>query len=490
MQSTRLDLADETLFGNDAGEDESPEILASYFVNQSAFSKFLRPTTKLSIARAKKGMGKSALLSKFAYDRTDQGEPIVIKLIGSQLIGEEIPDFSTFLEAQSYWIRQICSRINAALGSTIGFAFSDTSMALVESAELTGLRERSLAGALLSRIKTKHIPIEITTALAPDPATLLQRALEKFSDTTVWLLVDDIDATFKNDERHQVAISAFFSALRQISNNMKGVIIRGSVRSDVWSNIRDVEDLDKSEQYMVDIAWTRLELQKMLSKKIWAWTKRNFPSSPEAGLDFESETDQLIELAFARRLKWGANMVPPFQPVNILSAGRPRWMAQLCRMAGEVAAERKSKIQAKDLNRAMPDFVRYRLNDLIKEHRHQFEKLEQLVHIFSNSDTRYSPADLNRKILDDFVLRVGVVNLPSINQEPYKSPLQLADLLFQTGFLVARYGHGQHPSQVDFRTYTEEPELLKYGMPNATDLTFEVYPSYRVRKKSTRRRIV
>lgn len=485
-----LDLADETLFGNDAGEDESPEILASYFIDQPDFARFLRPSTKLAIARAKKGMGKSALISKFAYDRKQEGDQIIVKLVGSQLISEVIPAFSTFLEAQSYWVRQICSRINSALGAQIGFAFSDTSMALVESAEITGLRERSLAGALLSRIKVKQIPIEITTAKAPDPATLLARGLEKFSDQTVWLLVDDIDATFRNDDRHKLSVSAFFSALRYISNNMKGVVVRSSVRSDVWSNIRDIEDLDKSEQYMTDIAWTRVQLQQMLSKKIWAWIKRNIPTAPEAQLDPASDTDQLLELAFARRIKWAANMVPPFQPINILSAGRPRWMAQLCRMAGENAHARKSKIQAPDINKVMTDFARYRLNDLIKEHKHQFDKLEQLIRIFANAPSRYTVKELMRRIVDEFVFKVGVPNIPKINEEEYKSPLQFADLLFQTGFIVARYGHSEDAGVVEFRTYTDEPELLKYGMPTSPDIRFEIYPSYRLGKSENRRRIV
>lgn len=181
----RINLSDETLFGNDAGEDESPEILASYFVDQASFEKFLRPATKLSIARGKKGMGKSALLSKFSFDRSETGEKIIVKLVGSQLIGEKIPEFSTFLEAQSYWVRQICSRINAALGTQIGFAFTDTSMALVEAAEVTGLKGRSLVGALLSRIKSQSIPITTVAPSATQPDTLLSRALEMYSDTTV-----------------------------------------------------------------------------------------------------------------------------------------------------------------------------------------------------------------------------------------------------------------------------------------------------------------
>ena len=241
---------------------------------------------------------------------------------------------------------------------------------------------------------------------------------------------------------------------------------------------------------MTDIVWTRLELQKMLSKKIWAWINRNLPLYSEANLSFDRDSEKLIELAFARRVRWGKAMVPPFQPVNILSAGRPRWMAQLCRMAGEQAESRNSKIQAPDINAVMPDFARYRLNDLIKEHKHQFDKLEQLVHTFSNAKSRYTLEELCKMILNRFVLKVGVPNIGKINEEVYKSPVQLIELLFQAGYLVARYGHDNDSRNAEFRTFTDEPELLRYGKPNREDLFFEIYPSYRIKKKTTRRRIV
>lgn len=363
-------------------------------------------------------------------------------------------------------------------------------MSLVESAEITGLRERSLAGALLSRIKTKGIPISITTATAPDPSALLARALENFSDKTVWLLVDDIDATYKDDNKHKLAVSAFFSALRYVASNMTGVVVRSSVRSDVWSNIREIEDLDKCEQYMVDIAWTRLQLQHILCKKIWAWFVRNYPGSKEAQLDYIRDTDAILELAFAHRIKWGSFMVPPFQPVNILSAGRPRWMAQLCRMAGQNAHSRRDKIKIEDINHAMREFTRYRRNDLIKEHKHQFQKLEQLLNIFVDSPSKYTFEQISRKILHEFVLKVGVPNVPKINEEEYKSPIQMIDLLFQSGFLVARIGENSDTRSAEFRTYTDEPEFFKYGKPNNVIFSIEIYPSYRIQTRSTRRRIV
>ena len=123
--SMSLALDDGTLFGNDAGEDEPAEILASYFVDQNAFRPFLNRSVRYCVARSKKGMGKSALLSKFAYDLADResDDDLVIRVIGSQVTSGDIPLFNSFLDAQAFWVRAICSKINAALGTKIGFAF-------------------------------------------------------------------------------------------------------------------------------------------------------------------------------------------------------------------------------------------------------------------------------------------------------------------------------------------------------------------------------
>lgn len=487
-----LQLDDGTLFGNDAGEDEPAEILASYFVDQAAFRPFLNRTIRYAVARSKKGMGKSALLSKFAYDIEESpGEKgIVIKVIGSQITSATIPEFSGFLDAQAFWVRSLCSKINAALGTTIGFAFSDTAMSLVEAAEVSGLKSRNIVGALLSRIKSSHIPIEVLAPGGGDPSALLERALEQYSDRHVWLLIDDVDASFENTPQQQLAIGSFFSACRYVATNFNGVSIRCTVRSDVWSNLRTVEDLDKSEQYIIDIFWAKTELKSILSKKISAWIERNRPDSDLRRLDYVNDADRLIELAFDRRLRWGDHRVHPFQPISILAAGRPRWMSQLCRMAGVKAAARgRERISSIEINASMHDFTRYRLSDLYKEHIHQFIQIERLVSIFSGNATKFSTDELASKINREFVGPVGSNNVSIVDGEVYKSPLQLASLLFQIGFLVARVGVQQSSGSVDFISYSERPELLRYGIPAEGNLIWEIYPSYRLRPRQKIRRI-
>lgn len=408
---------------------------------------------------------------------------LVIKVIGSQVTSDTIPTFNNFLDAQAFWVRALCSKINAALGTKIGFAFSDTQMSLVEAAEVSGLKARNLVGSLIARIKSSHIPIEVIGAKAVDSHALLDRAMRDLADKHVWLLIDDIDASFENTPQHQLVIGSFFSACRYVANNFKGVTIRCTVRSDVWANLRSVEDLDKSEQYVIDISWTKSELKNILSKKIYAWIERNQPSSELLRLDYAEHADRFIELAFDRRIRWSSHRVPPFQPVSILSAGRPRWMSQLCRLAGVKAATRGSRISSVEISASMHDYTRFRLNDLYKEHHHQFEKLERLVSIFTGSKAKYSTDEIASKINKEFVGPVGANNIPSVDGEVYSSPLQLASLLFQIGFLVARLGEREEAGAVDFITYSERPELLRHGIPVDDNLIWEIYPSYRQRPK-------
>ena len=478
-----LDFRDGTLFGNDAGEDELPEVLASYFVGQPAFLPFLSVSNRLHIARSRKGMGKSALLSKLNFDLLENDPlAIVVRSTGSQLSGSSIPEFSNLLEAQSYWVSRISSRINMELGTKVGFAFSDTQMSLVEAAELSGLKERNFIGALLSRIKIKKLPIEILEPTRqPNPDLLLQRAIEDFGEKPVWLLVDDIDASYVDTPQQQLLTSAFFSACRYVAREMRGVHIRTTVRSDVWSNLRSNEDLDKCEQYIVEIHWTKNELKSILAKKITAWIlRKNLLLTSIIRTD-----DEAIELAFHKKLRWGNHMVAPFQAINILAAGRPRWVSQLCRLAGVAAVKAaKSKITISEINSSMDQFTRFRINDLYKEHGHQFAKLEKLIHSFIGPKVRFTTDELVSHINRMFVGPVGAARVGLVDGEEYSSPKQLARLLFKVGFLVGREQSGNDNSNAKYISYAQFPELLEHFSELERDIVWEIYPSYRQRAKA------
>lgn len=57
-----INLKDKKLFGNEAGEDESLEVLNSYYIDHRDFECFFDVDEKLSIVSARKGMGKSVIV--------------------------------------------------------------------------------------------------------------------------------------------------------------------------------------------------------------------------------------------------------------------------------------------------------------------------------------------------------------------------------------------------------------------------------------------
>ena len=151
-------LADyEAYFGNDNGEDEDAKVLAASFIELQSFQKACDTSRKLEIVKARKGMGKSALLSHLKYRLIEDSNPIdpsavVIQVTGNNLMG--LSDFSgkdsSVLENK--WKQVICKRISMELASQIGFAGSDDSMMLVEAAEIEGFKGRNLVSSLMARI--------------------------------------------------------------------------------------------------------------------------------------------------------------------------------------------------------------------------------------------------------------------------------------------------------------------------------------------------
>lgn len=159
----KQDLINPDLFGNDAGEDEHPEVLNSYFFEKQEFLPFFSLDRKLVFVRSRKGMGKSALLREAMYRRqlADDGE-LLLYVKASDLIALQEVDSSSPGTMVHGWQQRICSRINVELGSTLRFAVSDDATTLVEGAEVTGFRGRNLVGALLDRLKVKAAGFELS----------------------------------------------------------------------------------------------------------------------------------------------------------------------------------------------------------------------------------------------------------------------------------------------------------------------------------------
>ncbi|MCD0217313.1 hypothetical protein LN386_25455, partial [Enterobacter hormaechei subsp. steigerwaltii] len=146
----------------------------------------------------------------------------------------------------------------------INFAYRDDEISLVESTEVQGFKERNLISCLLERFKN------ILGKFQPEPTTNINhpeilKRIESLDYSKIWILIDDLDATFQNTNKEKVNLGSFFSACRYMIQDLKGVNFRITLRSDVWPVIRRHDEaMDKIEQYISEIEWTEEDFKQIL----------------------------------------------------------------------------------------------------------------------------------------------------------------------------------------------------------------------------------
>lgn len=476
----RRDLADPELFGNEAGEDEDAEVLDSYFLKKPEFDRFYSAERRLAFVRSRKGMGKSALLKHTLYQRhkSHPGD-LLIYVKASDLYALQDTTGSSPSDLIYGWQQRLCTRINLELGATLKLGFSDDSMLLIESSEVAGFRSRNIVSALVDRLRLKGLAIEperSRPAIVDSRAVLNRVAANK--DVTVWLFIDDVDATFINTDHERFRVSTFFSACRSLVTAVEGLRIRASVRTDVWTLLAQHDEaLDKCEQYMLNLVWSTEDTGRILERKIHSYFSRYYPDDTRfTGLDRQRDRPAIRRLVFKEPFPWAGRHLESFRPVHILSAGRPRWAAQLCKLAGQDAfAKAAAKIAVGHVEAVLRDYGQFRLADLYKEHRHQCNRLEDIVESFSGGGKEFTTSELLERITEKVIRHRG---LPQIDGVPAANgSLTVAHLLFRMGFIMARDESNQ--GGLGFVAFEDRPNLLSSTTNLDDDLTWEIHPSYR-----------
>ncbi|MBK1891052.1 hypothetical protein Undi14_13500 [Undibacterium sp. 14-3-2] len=476
-----FDLADEKLFGNEAGEDEDQALLNEHFVDHDSFNHFFDPNKHLSVASARKGMGKSALISQLKYRLENEdayGKPVVVKAKGNELLG--LGDFTSKDQAylENYWKRIICKKIIIEIGRTIGFAFSSDAISMVEIAEIDGLKGRNLVGGLISRIKAKipFLDAEIKSSIPENYESLLASYQSGFSERTVWLLIDDIDAKFQNTVDYQARVGSFFSAIRGLAFEQNNLRIRATVRSDVWSCLRHLEDLDKLDQYLIEIFWKKKQMQDILVKKIISYVNRKDPNSIESRYSPSRDYNKILDLIFTSPIVWGHDSdAKLFEAISAFSNRRPRWMVQLCRMAAAKAHEsRKRKINLDHINYVLVDFGKKRRDDLIKEHKHQFCDLEILIDAFRATEKEFRYSDIHSVLEEKFIRGRPTSEIPLVDGSKYVNPEDLGHFVYKLG-LISRL----HTDGKTFTHFSDDPDLYRSAENRKDNIVWSIHPSYR-----------
>jgi hypothetical protein len=127
-------------------------VLDSCFVIQEAFAPFFRPDVHFCIARARKGMGKSALLRQFAHQLRTDTRVLVISVTGADLAAQHPVHSLSLYEHMHDWQKRICTVITSELSWRCSLCSVDD-VAPPDSAELVDLKQRNLLPALYERLR-------------------------------------------------------------------------------------------------------------------------------------------------------------------------------------------------------------------------------------------------------------------------------------------------------------------------------------------------
>lgn len=475
-----INIKDKNLFGNDAGEDESIDVLNSYYVDNPDFDDFFDQAIRLNVVSARKGMGKSAMISRMTSRLEKNNNSLVIRVTGNSLLG--LGDFQGQDQAylENYWKQIICKKIILEIGSSIGFALTSDETSMVEIAELEGMKSKNIIGGLISRVKGK-LPLvnaELKQSFPENLESLLQNYQDQHECSNVWVLIDDIDAKYKDTEDYQARVGSFFSAIRSLAFDMNNLNIRASVRTDVWSNLRHLEDLDKWEQYLVEIFWTKKQLRDMLANRILSYIQRNHPGSKEAKLKIGRDYNQLFGLIFNTPIRWRDDPKSSiFDAIYSFSNKRPRWMGQLCRMSADQTKKnnsRNKKIDLAYINQILRKYGKNRKNDLIKEHQHQFGELNKLIDSFRANSKTYTCSSLSELFDRNLIRGRSTDSIQEIDGKAYASLNDLGEFSYKIGLISKLHDNGKN-----FTHFSDDPDLYRSNENMDDNVIWSVHIAYR-----------
>ena len=476
----KIDITSKQLFGNEAGEDEDETIFKSYAVNRPEISDFISDENPISIVRAYKGEGKSALLRIVSLDLKKRPKPPVVIYTSATSISPELTDTDS-----DRWIRgwklSILKLAAKEIGKSISRAFSDDAISLVEEAESNGFKSRNFVSVIADRLKSSAIPIERTRQPISNHEKLLQRWADNGED--VWFVIDDLDLNFENTPLYKAKVATFFNAIRQISSLIPTFKFRASVRPNVWSIVkREYESLSHVEQYITDLQWTLDEFNSLIARRIEGYLDRTrqldeFNTSIEKQKKQNQRERLLIGLVFKDPMPWGKDQQrPAATTLYTFARQRPRWLVELWKVSAKAAKKSGSSIiDLPHINGELESFGQRRIDDTVAEFKSQCPQVEDLLVAFINEPEWFPTDDLIKTIKEKIIDKGIQPRISGVMGAP--SSWEIAHFLYQISFLTARKDRGD--GHYDHFSYASNPRLLSTRANLDQGHSWEIHPVFR-----------
>ncbi|MEB1349640.1 hypothetical protein JH308_17700 [Xanthomonas campestris pv. campestris] len=480
----KIDLLAAQLFGNEAAEDEEEDVFWSNLMKRDDLADFDSHANTIKVVSAYKGEGKSSLLRALGSTMSRRDDCLVVKTTGSDASPDiASPDSAKWAKA---WRKGLFNLIAAEVGATIGVAWNDDSMALVEEAEKQGFRRRSIVSAIVDRITPSLNFANGAAGVSVKPSKLgvvdSEGVLKRFRADNVkliWLVIDDVDRNYRDTKQDRARIAGFFDAIRDMANSVPQLRVRTSIRPNVYASIRrEFESFSHVRQYIVKISWTEVQMRRMLAQRIEGYLHRtaqlHMLNLSESGSRRDAD---LIKVVFDTPVKWGrADGTRSIHiPLYTLSAHRPRWVIELCKVSAAKAASRSSgRISLDHINAEMAEFGENRISDIVAEFKPQCPQLDELIDAFYGGRDLYTTMELEKHIEEKIIAKF-LPNIAGMTGAP--RAMDIASFLFEVGIFFGRRdlegGGYEHIS------FAQRPGLLRSRIGSDDDLRWEIHPVFR-----------
>jgi hypothetical protein len=166
--------------------------------------------------------------------------------------------------------------------------------------------------------------------------SLINRFLQ---DSKIIVYIDDLDRGWQSKEHDITRISALLNAVRDLSNDNKGLQFRISLRTDVYYLVRTSdESTDKIEGSVIWHSWTNHEILLLLVKRILNYQNSLISIDSLKKLK-QSQLAYYLDPVFEERFKdvgkW--SNAPVYRILMSLIRKRPRDLVKLCSLAAKQA---------------------------------------------------------------------------------------------------------------------------------------------------------
>ena len=456
------DNAIQSLFGNEAAENENIARLRQYYVKSDPFER-MTGDAPLRILVGHKGIGKSALVKVALAEAAERGE-VAILVRPDDIHGVAAKD-ADILELIREWKDGLTTIIAKKVVECIGGSSGKAEIA----AGATQVLE-----VIASSITLKNFKMSL------DPAR--EAIAKKFLESRqVVVYLDDLDRGWEGRRVDLKRISALLNAARDLSSDNPGLMFRIALRTDVYYLVRTSdESTDKVEGSVVWYSWTNHEIMLLLVKRIETFFGRKVD---EAALRKEKQRRiaRYLDNVFSRRFEGHGHWAnaPTYKVLMSLVRKRPRDLVKLCTAAARVAGREGSElIVTKHLESVFEDYSQGRIQDSINEYRSEMPEVERLL-------VGMKPTKRTRRTRDAYLYDTGALlkKLRNIMQGGRfrlatgreASEKELASFLYKTNFLIARK---ELESGYIVRRYFEENRYLSSTFADF-GFAWEVHPAYR-----------